>query len=148
MLGRALAVYAAAFVAVAILARAAIIAIGLPDWVFPGALVVMALGLPVVLFTALHAGHCPSRSQCHADVHAGRYTLAGRSRHHGDARRSRRARTSRGGGRSRGGMVAVGVFVLLIAGYMALRALGIGPAGSLLASGKLSSTRQGDRRRI
>jgi hypothetical protein len=51
MLWRALAIYAGAFVAVAILARAAIIAIGLPDWVFPGALVVMALGLPVVLFT-------------------------------------------------------------------------------------------------
>ncbi|MGH7584111.1 MAG: serine/threonine-protein kinase, partial [Gemmatimonadales bacterium] len=52
MLWRALAIYAGAFVAVAILARAAIIAIGLPDWVFPGALVVMALGLPVILFTA------------------------------------------------------------------------------------------------
>ena len=33
---RALGIYAAAFLAVAIVARAAIIAIGLPDWVFPG----------------------------------------------------------------------------------------------------------------
>src|SRR5205809_6862842 len=50
-LGRALALYAAAFVVVAIVSRAAIIAIGLPDWVFPGSIAVMALGLPVILFT-------------------------------------------------------------------------------------------------
>ncbi len=35
-LGRALAIYAAAFLVVAIVARAAIIALGLPDWVFSG----------------------------------------------------------------------------------------------------------------
>jgi eukaryotic-like serine/threonine-protein kinase len=52
MLTKALAIYAVAFIAVAVLARAAIIAIGLPEWVYPGALVVMALGLPVILFTA------------------------------------------------------------------------------------------------
>ena len=51
MFRKALAIYAAAFVAVAILAKAAIVGIGLPDWVFPGALIVMALGLPVVLWT-------------------------------------------------------------------------------------------------
>src|SRR5919206_2263651 len=52
-LGRALGVYALAFVAIAVAARAAIVAIGLPDWVFPGVLVIMALGLPVVLLTSL-----------------------------------------------------------------------------------------------
>src|SRR5687768_16932989 len=52
MMRKALLAYAAAFVFVAVLAKAAIVAIGLPDWVFPGALVVMALGLPVILFTA------------------------------------------------------------------------------------------------
>src|SRR6185369_14306384 len=52
MLKKALAVYAVAFIMVAIVAKAAIVGIGLPDWVFPGALVVMALGLPVILFTA------------------------------------------------------------------------------------------------
>ena len=51
MLRKALVVYAVAFLVVAIVARAAIVAIGLPDWVFPGALVVMALGLPAILFT-------------------------------------------------------------------------------------------------
>src|ERR1043166_4547604 len=51
-LWQALGIYAAAFVAVAVLARASIVVVGLPDWVFPGALVVMALGLPMILFTA------------------------------------------------------------------------------------------------
>ena len=46
----------AAFVVVAVVAKAAIVGIGLPDWVFPGSLVVMALGLPVVLLTGyVHA---------------------------------------------------------------------------------------------
>ena len=51
MFRKALAIYAVAFVAVAILAKAAIVGIGLPDWVFPGSLIVMGLGLPVVLWT-------------------------------------------------------------------------------------------------
>ncbi|HEX6315075.1 MAG TPA: serine/threonine-protein kinase, partial [Gemmatimonadaceae bacterium] len=51
MLQKALAIYAGAFVAVAVIAKAAIVGIGLPDWVYPGALIVMALGLPVVLWT-------------------------------------------------------------------------------------------------
>jgi hypothetical protein len=51
MLQRALFAWAGAFVLVAVLAKAAIVGIGLPDWVFPGAIVVMSLGLPVILFT-------------------------------------------------------------------------------------------------
>src|SRR5688572_8072255 len=52
MLPKALAFYAAAFVLVAVLAKAAIVGIGLPSWVFAGAIIVMTLGLPVILFTA------------------------------------------------------------------------------------------------
>src|SRR5262249_40570948 len=47
----ALTLYGAAFVVVAIVAKIAISGIGLPDWVFPGALIVMGLGLPAVLWT-------------------------------------------------------------------------------------------------
>ena len=36
-----------------------------------------------------------------------------------------------------GGVVALGVLVLLVTSYMVLRALGIGPAGSLLGAGKI-----------
>ncbi|MGH7689794.1 MAG: serine/threonine-protein kinase, partial [Gemmatimonadaceae bacterium] len=49
---RALAIYAVAFVVVALVAKSAIMVIGLPSWVFPGAVIVMALGLPAILFTA------------------------------------------------------------------------------------------------
>jgi tetratricopeptide (TPR) repeat protein/tRNA A-37 threonylcarbamoyl transferase component Bud32 len=137
MVWRALAIYAVAFIAVAILARAAIIAIGLPDWVFPGALVVMALGLPVILFTAYAQyvararatatpTYTPGGTPSLANVQGTMATLAIKASPHLSWRRT-----------VRGGMIAVGVFVLMIAGFMTLRALGIGPAGSLLAAGKL-----------
>src|SRR5207244_2611767 len=50
---RGLLLYAAAFVGVALVAKAAVVALGLPDWVFTGALLVMAVGLPAVALTAL-----------------------------------------------------------------------------------------------
>src|SRR5688572_1879730 len=51
MLGRMLAMYAVAFIIVAVVAKAAVSTIGLPNWVFPGAIIVMALGLPAILAT-------------------------------------------------------------------------------------------------
>ena len=48
---KALGIYAAAFAVVVLLAKAAMIAIGLPEWVLTGAIIVMAVGLPVILFT-------------------------------------------------------------------------------------------------
>ncbi|HSQ29576.1 MAG TPA: protein kinase [Gemmatimonadaceae bacterium] len=57
LLVRVLGVYAAAFLVIAGLAQLAVSAIGLPDWVFPGTLVLLALGLPLVLVTAfVHHG--------------------------------------------------------------------------------------------
>jgi tetratricopeptide (TPR) repeat protein len=38
-----------------------------------------------------------------------------------------------------GGAVAVGAFVVLVVGFMVMRALGIGPAGSLIGAGKLGA---------
>ena len=140
MLWRALGVYAVSFVAVAIVARAAIIAIGLPSWVFPGALVVMALGLPAILFTgytqyiARRAAmatptYTPGGTPSLAQPRGTMATMAIKASRHVSWKRT-----------ARGGMVALGAFVLLVAGYMVLRAFGIGPAGSLLASGKLSAS--------
>jgi len=140
MLGRALAVYAVAFLAVAVVARAAIIAIGLPDWVFPGALAVMALGLPVILFTAYtqYVSHrmatatptfTPGGTPSLGNLQGTMATLAIRASPHVSWKRT-----------MRGGIIAVAVFVLLVAAYMLMRMLGIGPAGSLLASGKLSAS--------
>lgn len=140
MLQRALAMYAGAFVVVAIVARAAIIAIGLPDWVFPGSLIVMALGLPVILFTAYaqYVSHrmatatptyTPGGTPSLAGGQGTMATLAIKASPHMSWKRT-----------ARSGLVAVCVFALLVAGWMILRALGIGPAGSLLASGKLSAS--------
>ena len=49
---RALAIYAATFAAAAGLAYLAMVLLGLPSWVFPGVLIVMALGLPPILLAA------------------------------------------------------------------------------------------------
>ena len=134
MFKRALAIYVLAFIVVAVAARAAIIALGLPDWVFPGALVVMALGLPVILFTG-YAHHVARRLSTttptltpggSAAPHGTMATIAVNASPHLSWRRA-----------TKGGAFAVATFVVLIAAFMTFRALGIGPFGSLLAAGRL-----------
>jgi tetratricopeptide (TPR) repeat protein/tRNA A-37 threonylcarbamoyl transferase component Bud32 len=135
MLKRSLGIYAAAMIVVAIVARASIIALGLPDWVFPGAIAVMLLGLPVILFTwyvnrtmrrlaTLTPQLTPGGSPAQPSTMA---TLAIKASPHVTWRRA-----------WTGGAVALGAFVVVVATFMILRALGIGPAGSLLAAGKLA----------
>ena len=134
ILVRALVLYAVAFAVVAMLARLAISAIGLPDWVFPGALIVMALGLPVVLFTAymhrvartLGASAASTPAALRRRSSGTMATMAVRARPHWSWRRA-----------AIGGAIALGGFIALVAGYMTLRAMGIGPAGSLLAAGTI-----------
>jgi len=139
MLRKSLVFYALAFIVVAVVARAAIVAIGLPDWVFPGALVVMALGLPVILFTGyVHrvvrrtATATPTLTPggtVAASVPSGPLaSLVMKASPHVSWRRT-----------WLGGALAVGAFVLVIGAFMLMRALGIGPAGSLLAAGKLTA---------
>jgi tetratricopeptide (TPR) repeat protein/tRNA A-37 threonylcarbamoyl transferase component Bud32 len=135
MVRKALLIYAAAFIAVAILAKAAIVGIGLPDWVFPGALVVMALGRPVVLFTA-YVHHTTRRAVTQtptytpggtsAATHGTLANLAIKASPHVSWRRT-----------WIGGVAAASVFVLLVAGYMILRAAGVGPFASLASAGTL-----------
>jgi tetratricopeptide (TPR) repeat protein len=137
MLRKALAIYAAAFIAVAILAKAAIVGIGLPDWVFPGSLILMALGLPVILWTgyvqrvtrrAVTATPTFTPGGTPSAVQGTMATIALRAAPHVSWYRT-----------ARGGAYALGVFVLSIAAFMSLRAMGVGPFGSLVASGKLKS---------
>ena len=136
MFWKALAVYAVALVVVAIIAKAAIVAIGLPAWVFPGSLIVMALGLPVVLWTgyvqhvtrrALTATPTFTPGGTPATAHGTIATIALRAAPNVSWYRT-----------ARGGMYAFGAFVAAIAVFMGLRALGVGPFGSLLASGRLN----------
>jgi tetratricopeptide (TPR) repeat protein len=131
----ALGAWLAAFLAVGLVARAAIITIGLPDWVYPGALLVVGLGLPAILFT--HFVHRAARdafTQSPALTPGGSRrssgtlaTIAVKASPHVSWRRTWLA-----------GAWAAGGFVALVAAFMGLRALGIGPAGSLLAAGRLS----------
>ena len=133
-LGRALAMWAGATAVVALTAWAATAAIGIPDWVFPGSLGVMLAGLPVIgltwyvqrtvrrAFTATPA-YTPGGSQ------SGHGTLANfaiKASPHFSWRRT-----------WLGGAIAVGTFAALVIGFMVMRALGIGPVGSLMAAGKL-----------
>ncbi len=134
MFRKALMVYAVAFGAVAILAKAAIVGIGLPDWVFPGSLIVMALGLPVILWTAyvqrvtrrvlaqtptFTPGGTPALA-----MQGTMATMALKAAPHVSWYKT-----------ARGGLYAFGTFVVMIAAFMAMRAFGVGPFGSLIASG-------------
>jgi len=136
MLRRALMTYAVAFVAVVLIAQVAISRLGLPDWVLPGAVGVMLLGLPVILFTAFvqRAAHraltgTPTRTPGGGARAPGALaTMAVKASPLMSWRRT-----------TWGGVTAVAAFVLAVSGFMILRAMGIGPAGSLIASGKLGS---------
>jgi TolB-like protein len=128
-------VYALAFVAAAILSKAAIVGIGLPDWVFPGAIIVMALGLPVILFTAfVHHG-------AHQALTTSALTPGGSPVMHSTMTRLALIASPWVSWRktATGGFIAMGVFAAAVVAFMILRALGIGPAGSLLAAGKFGT---------
>ncbi|HJU65010.1 MAG TPA: protein kinase, partial [Gemmatimonadaceae bacterium] len=133
-LGKALLLYAVSFIAVAAIARMAVMAIGLPDWVFVGALVVMALGLPVIALTG-YAHHAAHRLSAGTPV----LTPGGSPGALGIA-----ALAARAGPRvtwrrvALGGAMVLGAFAILVGAFMLARSLGIGPAGSLLAAGKLT----------
>jgi tetratricopeptide (TPR) repeat protein/tRNA A-37 threonylcarbamoyl transferase component Bud32 len=112
----ALGLYVIAFVLVAVVARAAMIGLGLPDWVFPGAITVMALGFPVMLFTAL--------------VHHGNNQWLGeKTKPWVSWKRT-----------AIGGVLALVSFVLLVSAFVFMRANGIGPVGSLIAAGTISES--------
>ncbi|MFL5577829.1 MAG: protein kinase domain-containing protein [Gemmatimonadaceae bacterium] len=148
-LRRAAAVYAVALVVVVGLAEGAMLALGLPDWVPAGALVVMAILLPVVALTAI-AHHAPvitpaaSPVADHAGPAAGPVTAGWRApppRRGSSAHRIASATRPWLSWRrtTRLGAAAVGLFALGVAGHEALRALGIGPAGTLVARGVLGA---------
>jgi tetratricopeptide (TPR) repeat protein len=138
-LGRALVGWLGATIVVAVTAWAATNTIGLTDWVFPGALGVMLAGLPAIgitwyvqktarrVYTATPTftpGGTPSMQGTLA-------TMAIKASPHVSWRRT-----------WIGGAIAVGAFAVLVIGFMVMRALGIGPAGSLIASGKFGTREQ------
>ncbi|MDQ8155526.1 MAG: serine/threonine-protein kinase, partial [Gemmatimonadota bacterium] len=130
-LPKAIGIWAASFAATWILARAAVVGIGLPEWTVPLALVVAGLGLPMVLATwyvqqtarkALLTTpmHTPGGTQVHTTM----ATMALKAAPMMSWKRTWR------GGMLAGGGVAVAIVVVMI-----LRQFGIGPAASLLNAG-------------
>ena len=136
LLRKALAIYAGATIAVAVLARVAIVGIGLPEWVLPGALIVMALVLPVVLWTG-YVQHVVRRTTTAPLTHTpGGTAIVG----HGPIRAMALKSSPHLSWRrtTRGTVVALVAFAALVAGSMITRVMGVGPFGSLLASGALN----------
>ena len=119
--GRALGVYAIASIIVVALAALLVQTVGVPDWVLPGVAIVMALGLPMVLIT----GYVQRRAAATA-------TMSGSGAHHVFTWR----RTAMGGAG------ALGAFTVITITWLVMRHLGIGPAGSLMAAGKLRDREQ------
>ena len=99
-LGRGLALMAGSIIAAGILAKAAVVGIGLPEWVILGAMLALSPML-VATFVAWHRGATWRRP-----LEAGAF--------------------------------GAGALIACVATFMALRAFGIGPAGSLLVAGRLS----------
>jgi tetratricopeptide (TPR) repeat protein len=127
-LGRALGMWAVATSLVVVTAWAAREAIGLPDWVFPGAIGVMLAGLPVLGFTAYaqRLAHRAFTATPHRTPapQGTMQTLALKASPHLSWRRT-----------WLGGAIAVGGFAALVIGFMVLRAMGIGPMASLRGQG-------------
>jgi tetratricopeptide (TPR) repeat protein len=94
--------------------------LGLPDWFFPAAVVLIALGLPVVVLAGI------AHNRRLAGGTAISLPLPGKLRHGLTLSRA-----------VRGGIAAFSALGVVTGGYMAMRLLGIGPVGSLVASGKL-----------
>ena len=113
--------FALAAVGVLALARLLVRLLGLPDWAFAGAVGVAAAGLPVFLWTGVI-----ERRRALAGT-SGRLAAAAGVHHWFTWRRSLLS-----------GAGAFGLLGLGTAGYMAMRLLGIGPVGTLVASGVLA----------
>ncbi len=125
--------YAVALAAVAIVAKAAVVGIGVPDWVFTGAVGLMVLVLVLVVVaawthrTTRHVtGQTPVRTPASAATQSTMTTVALRANRYLTWRRVFRASA-----------IAVLSFAIAVIGVMVLRGFGVGPAASLLAAGRL-----------
>jgi tetratricopeptide (TPR) repeat protein len=130
--GRALALWAGATALVGLTAWAATVVIGLPGWVLPGSLGVMMAGLPAIGFTAW-----VQRTTQRAYTATPTFTPGGTPTAQGTLMTlAMKASPHVSWHRTwLGGVVAVGAFVVLVVSFMVMRALGIGPAATLIGRG-------------
>jgi tRNA A-37 threonylcarbamoyl transferase component Bud32/tetratricopeptide (TPR) repeat protein len=131
---RAVLIYLGAFAFVALVAKAAMIALGVPDWVFSGSVILMAAGLPVLLAIA-YAHHTTHKVASRTPT----FTPGGTAAAHGPMTHLALKVSPHLTWRRvfRGGAIAVGAFAAAVIAVMVLRLFGIGPAASLLAAGTL-----------
>jgi eukaryotic-like serine/threonine-protein kinase len=114
---------------------------GLPEWVPPAALVLCAVGLPIVLATAfIQEGH-PLRDRHSEDptLLPGLVDAAGQAVTVKAVAKPPVRRWLSWKRALAGGLVAFTGLGATAGGYLGLRALGIGPAGTLLAAGVLTA---------
>jgi len=132
-LARALGLYAAGVVLTLAIAGIAELTVGLPEWALPGALVLLLIGLPVILFTSfVQHGARVARTTTGITPGGARTTRSAIARLAVQASPWVSWRLA-----ALGGVLAVGGFAVLVAAYLILRALGIGPAASLMAAGRI-----------
>src|SRR5688572_29977499 len=136
-IGKAIGFWALGAALVGLTAWAATVVIGLPDWVLPGSIGVMLAGLPIIGFTAwvqrvAHRTYTATPTFTPGGTAAAPsgtlHTIALKASPHVSWKRT-----------WMGGAIAVGAFVILVVGWMVMRALGIGPSGSLVGAGKLGA---------
>jgi tetratricopeptide (TPR) repeat protein/tRNA A-37 threonylcarbamoyl transferase component Bud32 len=116
-----IAFYSVKAAAVAGISYALMMALGLPDFVFPFTVVLLILGLPILLSTL-------RLERRRESAELGRLPTASESKV------SRWLTWPRA---FSGGLAAFTLLSLLVAGYVAMRTLGIGPLGTLVATGVL-----------
>jgi len=110
--------YGAASILVLGLAYGLMLVLGLPDWVLPGAVALLMVGLPIMLVTAHLERRRPRADPDMPPVSSVRGFFTWR-----------RAIA--------GGAIAFAVLAVAVGGYMAMRTFGIGPVGTLMATGVL-----------
>ncbi|HYK82176.1 MAG TPA: protein kinase [Gemmatimonadales bacterium] len=114
--------FAAGALGVLVIVYALMVRLGLPGWVLGAAVVLLALGLPIMLATA------------RAERQRALLRRGGAGQPLGGLARSLTWRRALGGG-----AVAFAGLAVVVAVYTALRLLGIGPLGTLFAKGALTA---------
>ena len=105
---------------------------GLPDWVFPFALLLLLIGFPIIIATAVVQGRLAARVEAAAaaavDTDEPPPPMPEAPAHH-------KLLTWRNA--IAGGVLALALLVVVTSGFMFMRNRGIGPVGSLVAKGML-----------
>ena len=111
--------------------------LGLPDWVFPFALLLLLIGLPIILATALLQGRSREGGAAPGTDGDPGVTDSGRVLEEIDAGPSTGRRLFTWRNALLGGGLAFLFLAAITSAFMYMRSAGIGPVGSLVAKGVL-----------